>query len=338
MSERPLAPASGPRIREEPEDFVVDEVPLYPASGSGTHTFLHVEKRLKTTDDVARSLARAAGVKPRDVGYAGRKDRLAVTRQWFSVPDFAPEAALALEVSGVRVLEATPHRHKLRTGQLRANRFDIRVRGVSEAHVEHAQEVAEKISREGMPNRFGDQRFGRDGTNAERGLDLLLGRARIRDKRSARFLISALQAAVFNRVLADRPLPLDRLQEGDVAVVNASGGLFCVEDVERECGRAAAFEISPTGPIFGLDAPEPSGEPALREAAAFTALGVPPRAELQAPKGIRLAGARRALRILPEALEMERAGDVLRLRFSLPPGSFATVLLEELGLQARSDD
>lgn len=335
----PLAPAeTGPRIRASPEDFVVDEVPLYPASGEGTHTFLRIEKRLKTTEEVARSLARAAGVRPRDVGYAGRKDRVAVTRQWFSVPGLDPGAALELELPGARVLEASPHRHKLRTGHLRENRFDIRVRGVASAAFDGVQRRADEIARVGMPNRFGAQRFGRDGRNAEQGLALLRGEARVSDKRSARFLLSALQAAVFNRVLRDRPLPLDRLELGDIAVVNASGGLFPVEDPDRENARAAEFEISPTGPIFGQDPPEATGAPGAREAAACEQLGVPQRAELNAPRGIRLPGARRALRVRLADLETQLEGEVLRLRFALPPGAFATVLLEELELLPTAAD
>jgi tRNA pseudouridine13 synthase len=145
-----------------------------------------------------------------------------------------------------------------------------------------------------------------------------------------------LQAAVFNQVLRERPLALGRLERGDVAVVHASGGLFEVEDVARENQRADEFEISPTGPIFGLEEPEPSGAPGLREAAACKALGVPPRSELSPPRGIRLPGSRRPLRIRPADLEMDLQGEVLRVRFALQRGSFATVLLEELGLLAAS--
>jgi tRNA pseudouridine13 synthase len=326
-------PESGPLVKRTPEDFVVDEIPLYEPSGEGEHTFVRIEKRLRTTEEVARALARAAGVRPRDVGYAGRKDKLAVTRQWFSVPGLDPEAARSLELPDALVLEAVPHRHKLRTGQLRGNRFELRVYGVDDAHFEGAQRAAEEVLRVGMPNRFGEQRFGRAGDNADRGRELLLGQANPRDRRQARFLVSALQSAVFNRVLEERPLPLDRLEVGDIAVVEASGGPFRVEDSERENLRAAAFEISPSGPIFGLDALEAAGEPGEREAAACRALGVPPRDELRPPRGMRLRGTRRPLRVLPGDFEMLREDQRLQLQFELPRGAFATVLLEELGLQ-----
>ena len=104
-----------PRLRATPEDFLVDEVAAFAPSGEGSHTFVRIEKRLRTTTEVARDLARAAGVAARDVGFAGRKDRMAVTRQWFSLPGVDPERALSFDLPGVRVLEAARHPHKLRT-------------------------------------------------------------------------------------------------------------------------------------------------------------------------------------------------------------------------------
>jgi tRNA pseudouridine13 synthase len=323
-----------PRIRVEPEDFVVEELPLYPPSGEGGHTFVRIEKRGRDTEEVARALARAAGVAPRDVGYAGRKDRRAVARQWLSVPGLDPERALALELPGARVLEAVRHPHKLRTGQLRGNAFAIEVREVDADAAAQARARLAELVRTGLPNRFGSQRFGRDADNAERGRAVLEGRLRLRDRRAARFLVSALQAAVFNDVLARRALPLDVVEEGDVAQVVASGGLFRVEDVAREAERAARFEISATGPIFGAGGearhPAPAGAPAEREHAALTAFGLDEERLRRAPPGLRLAGARRALRAPVADAACTHRDDVLRVRFSLPAGSYATVLLEAL--------
>ncbi|MDJ0868958.1 MAG: tRNA pseudouridine(13) synthase TruD [Myxococcota bacterium] len=312
-----------------PDDFVVDEIPLYAPSGTGEHTFVRVEKRGVDTESVARALARAARVRPRDVGYAGRKDRHAVARQWLSVPGLDPARARALELPGVRVLEALPHRHKLRTGQLRGNRFALRLHGVDDRSGARAARLAELVAR-GMPNRFGAQRFGRDRDNAARARALLRGEAAPRDRRAARFLLSALQAEVFNEVLARRPLPLDAVEPGDVAQVCASGGLFLVEDAEREGARAARFEISATGPIVGARMEAPTGAPAERERAVLEALGLDDPGSWSLPRGIRLRGARRALRVRPERAELECEGGVLRLAFTLPSGSYATVLVEEL--------
>ena len=161
------------RLRSLPEDFCVDELPLYRPSGSGEHTFLHIEKRLRTTEDVAHLLARFAGARTRDVGFAGRKDRVALTTQWYSVPGLDPERAREFALPGVRVLDAIRHGHKLRTGHLSGNRFRIFVRGVDARQSEAAIRRLEEIRRVGMPNRFGAQRFGRDGENAERGRRLL---------------------------------------------------------------------------------------------------------------------------------------------------------------------
>jgi tRNA pseudouridine13 synthase len=321
-----------PRIRVEPEDFVVDELPLYAPAGEGEHTFVRVEKRLTDTEVVARALARAAGAAPRDVGYAGRKDRRAVTRQWFSVPGLDPELALLLELPGARVLEAARHPHKLRTGQLRGNAFAIAVRDVPAALAAGVEARLAELVRVGLPNRFGAQRFGRDADNAERGRAVLEGRLRPRDRRAARFLMSALQSAVFNEAFARRTLALDAVESGDVAQVVASGGLFLVEDLAREAPRAARFEISATGPIFGTGAraPEPTGAPAERERAALAAFGIDEALLRRTPPGLRLRGARRALRAPLGDAACECAGEVLRLRFSLPAGSYATVLLEEL--------
>jgi tRNA pseudouridine13 synthase len=318
-----------PRLRAEPEDFRVDELPLYPPLGHGDHTFVSVEKRRRTTEDVANSLARLAGVKPRDVGYAGRKDREAVTTQWFSVPGLDPDRAIEFSAPGLRVIEADRHPHKLRTGQLRGNRFRIVVRDIDAAASERSIERFEALASDGMPNRFGPQRFGRDGENVAKAQQILKGESPRIDRRTARFLISALQSAVFNEALRSRDLPLGALELGDVAMVHESGGSFVVEDLDREAARAATFEISATGPIFGPRLLSPTGRPALRERAAFARFGVDVDA-LRMPRGIKLRGARRLLRVRPSRLDASATGDVLELGFELPPGSYASVLLEEV--------
>jgi tRNA pseudouridine13 synthase len=316
------------RIRTTPEDFRVDEQPLYPASGAGAHTFVRVEKRERTTEAVARDLARVAGARPQDVGYAGRKDRAAVATQWLSVPNLDPDAALALDLPGVRVLEAVRHPHKLRTGHLRGNRFAIRIHGVDAAARACAEVRRAEIERRGLPNRFGDQRFGRSGDNAERARRFCAGELRVRDRRDARFLVSAWQAEVFNAVLTARPVPLDELEAGDLAIRHDSGGVFAVSDPACERERVRAFEISATGPVFGPRMTWPAGIVALRERAVMSDHGLDPDA-LRLP-GVRARGARRALRVRPDALTLEGDGESLLLRCDLPAGSYATVLVEEL--------
>ena len=318
------------RARLVPEDFAVEEIPLYAPTGEGEHTFVWIEKRLRTTEEASRDLARAAGVAPRDVGYAGRKDRFAVARQTLSVPGLDPERALGLSLPGVRVLAAARHPHKLRTAQLRGNRFALRLREL-DAGLAALEAALAELAREGLPNRFGEQRYGSDGRNAERGRDVLLGRTRPRDRREARFLVSALQAAIFDEVLARRPRPLRRLEGGDVAVVHASGGLFVVDDAAREQARADAFEISATGPIVGGRERAPGGGVARREAEALARFGLDAGALGARPRGLRLRGARRALRVRPAEIAVEPGGPrEAWLRCVLPPGSYASVLLAEL--------
>jgi len=314
---------------ESPEDFVVEELPAYEPQGEGTHTFLWIEKRLRNTEDVARELARAAGVAARDVGYAGRKDRFAVTRQYFSVPGLSATTALGLRLDGARVLRAEAHRHKLRTGHLVGNRFELRVRGSGSEQVARATLALQSLTAVGLPNRFGDQRFGRGGENVERGRRLLAGEALKVDRRQARFLVSSLQAAVFNEVLRARPLRLDEVEVGDLARRTDSGGIFRVEDVAAENERAQRFEISATGPIFGTRVESPAGAVEIREQEAMAAFGLA-SGPLDPPKGVRIRGARRPLRVPVHDLSLEHEADTLHIRFELPAGSFATVLMDEL--------
>ena len=335
------APA-GYVLRSRPEDFVVVEQPLYPTSGSGGHLFLYVEKRGRTTEQVARDLARAAGVPGREVGYAGRKDRHALTRQWFSLPGVDPDEALSFELPGARILEARRHEHKLKTGHLRGNRFEIVLRGEGSEAIGVVQQRASELVRRGMPNRYGAQRFGREGDNAERARQMLATGRAPRDRRAARFLLSALQSEVFNAVLEERREAFDSVELGDLARVEQSGGLFWVDDLERDRARAGAFEISATGPIFGTRTRAPTGEIAALEQRVFDRFGLPAPDAFRLPRGLRARGARRPLRVRPEGLvieplepesESERESESesgLRVCCGLPSGAYVTVLLESL--------
>jgi len=317
-------------IRQQPEDFIVTEEPLYLPSGEGGHTFLYVEKRERTTEQVAGELARLGHVAARDVGYAGRKDRHALTRQWFSLPEVDPERALDFEIMGARVLEARRHGHKLKTGQLRGNRFEISLRGRGDS-LEAVKRRAEELVHRGMPNRYGEQRFGMRGDNAAEARKLLEGGRPPRDRRAARFLISALQSAVFNAVLEARVEAIDRVELGDLARVEESGGLFWVDDLDRELPRAASFEISATGPIFGTRGRSPKGEVERLERKVFDAFGLPADlTRLALPRGVKARGGRRPLRVKPSELAVSALADGLLLKCRLPSGAYVTVLLDSL--------
>lgn len=318
-----------------PEDFRVDEIPAYLPGGSGEHLFLLVEKRGRNTREVVRDIARALKVSEREIGVAGQKDRHAVTTQWISVPGVPPERAQGLEGEGFRVLEAKLHGNKLRTGHLKGNRFRIRLRGVDEAGAERARAIATALSERGLPNFYGPQRFGRFGDNAEVGKLLLLGvdkprtRRALRDRTSRRFMISAFQSDVFNRVLAERMHDGSwiRPMVGDVIQKLASGGLFTCEDPAADGPRIASFECSITGPMPGRKVrPSPTGEPGALEARILGETGVTMEHLAKSPDA---EGARRALR-LPISVGVEHDAEGLVLDFELPPGAYATTVIREL--------
>ena len=319
------------RIAATPEDFIVDEVPLYEATGEGEHCFLRIRKVGRTTESVVRALAGRLDLRARDVGIAGRKDRVAITTQWVSVPGVAPERARGLTGEGWEVIDARRHPHKLRTGQLAANRFTLVVREIAPERVEGVAARLDEMVRRGMPNRFGLQRFGRAGDNAERGRALLADPARSpgRDRRAARFWLSALQSEAFNAFLEARPLAIDALGDGEVAYRHDSGASFLVEDAQAEAERVERFEISASGPIPGTRLLEAAGDARERERAACAAVGFPE--PLVPPRGIRLRGARRPVRVRPTGTGCDVIDTrTVRLSFTLPSGSYATVLAEEL--------
>ena len=188
-----------------PDDFVVEEIAAYPPSGSGTHCFAWIEKRGLTTRAAIDRMAAALSVRPSDIGYAGLKDKQAVTRQWLSLPDVEPDRASALAWDDLRVLEASWHGNKLRTGHLRGNRFTVVLHDVRPDAARAARRVIDRITAAGLPNFYGPQRFGMHGDNAARALQMLRGERPLpRDRQRRRLMISSLQSLLFNDVLGDR--------------------------------------------------------------------------------------------------------------------------------------
>jgi tRNA pseudouridine13 synthase len=167
----------GARIKEVPEDFVVEELAEVSACGEGDHLWIAIEKTDRTTEDVILDLARTLPIDPMDIGVAGLKDRRAVTRQWISLKGVAEAALESLALVGVRILEAKRHTSKLRRGQLRGNRFQIRVRGLDASQSQELERSFQTLSKSGLPNHFGEQRFGNHGGNVALGRALVLGRA-----------------------------------------------------------------------------------------------------------------------------------------------------------------
>jgi tRNA pseudouridine13 synthase len=326
----------GGLTRVTEEDFRVEELPLYEPSGAGEHLYLTVEKRGRTTQEVAREVAQALGAKERDAGTAGLKDKRAVTVQRVSVVSRTPpEEALQLSGRGWKVLAAARHGNKLRTGHLRGNRFRIVVRGVAPDALQKAQAICARLRETGAPNLFGPQRFGKFGDNAELGRKILLrdpsAQKAARDRFLRRMALSALQSELFNRCLAARLQDglFSAAIEGDVLKKRATGGLFVCEDPAVDTPRVAAQEIDPAGPLPGHAVFEARGEALRREQAVLAAAEVDPASF--AAGGAQMEGARRPYRIPIDELSIAGEGpDALALSFALPKGSYAIAVLREV--------
>ena len=351
-------------MRFGPDDFIVEELPLYEPSQTGSHTFFTIRKRNLSTLESINRIARALNANPRNFGYAGLKDKRAVTTQVLSVEGVPPEQVLKLGLPGIEVLWAERHAHKLRVGHLRGNRFEITLRDISPNGLPVVQKKLELMATEGIPNRFGAQRFGNKHDSHLIGKALIkaeweealhyvladetaqfseLAKRIEREKekgsiekavaciphRLRKLYLSAYQAYLFNAILEMRLPNLGQLWDGDIAVKHSNGAPFLVENAAVEQPRADAFEISPSGPIFGYKMRHPSGEVQALETELLAAEGVKFEA-FRKVAGIRLPGTRRPLR-MPMELHQVKSVDVgLRLCFTLPAGGYATVVLNEL--------
>jgi tRNA pseudouridine13 synthase len=319
------------KIRTQPEDFQVDEIPAYPPTGQGTHLFVRFEKRNLTTREAVTRIAMALQANPRDAGVAGQKDKHALTTQWASFQGASPEAALALALADIRILDASLHPHKLRTGHVRANRFVLLLRETTQ--VEVAREVLAHLERVGVPNYYGEQRFGIGERNIARGYAMLRGEMPPpRDRFERKLLMSSVQSALFNEWLALRIQ--DGLFEvavpGDVWRKESTGGLFTDDDAALSQQRMQSWEISPTGPMFGSKMRRAEGEADAREQAILASSGIDEGALARHAKYGE--GTRRSARVRPLdcSCELDRQAGALRLAFELPSGAYATTLLREI--------
>jgi tRNA pseudouridine13 synthase len=342
-------PGTGGVLRSRDEDFIVEEVPAYGPSGAGELVFVTIEKRDLTTAEAVKRIARALDVRPGDIGVAGLKDRHAITRQQLSLPrPVTPEMALGLQVDGVKVLSAARHGNKLKTGHLYGNRFVLTLRQLAVPVAEAAERAravfARLASAPGVPNFYGEQRFGARGDNADRGRALLRGERLtppVQDGREARFLVSSVQSELFNRYLEQRLKDglYTRVIAGDLLAKVKTGAVFASEDPAAEQARVEAGEIAPTGPMFGgrMRAPAPGSEAAEREAAVLAASGIT-LAEIG--RHHLAEGTRRPIGVpLGDPLVEEVPGeDALRLAFSLPAGAYATVVAAEVMKRGDADD
>jgi tRNA pseudouridine13 synthase len=322
--------AVGGRIGPEPADFVVDEVPLYAASGSGDHWYVRLAKERATTFELVAAVAAAAGVQERDIGYAGMKDKHAITTQWLSVPAGArtPPEAWTLPPA-FRLLEVTRHNNKLRTGHLAANRFRIRLIGVEPDALARGAALARRVAEQGVGNYFGRQRFGVGRRNLDVALDALRrGRFDRLYPNKRKLLSSVVQSELFNRYATRRlELGRERVIAGEVVRLEGSRAMFVVLDVEQEQARFARGDLHLTGPMPGPKMLASQGDVLALEQAMLREVGLG-EVELSA-LGRWAPGTRRDLLLRPAELECRSGGeDSVVFEFVLPAGSFATVLID----------
>jgi tRNA pseudouridine13 synthase len=389
-------PGIGGTIKNRPEDFFVQEIPLYEPSGEGEHVYCEIQKIGLTTFDAVNLIAERLGISSRDIGYVGLKDANAITRQVLSIQGATEQQVMALHIPNITIQWAARHGNKLRLGHLAANRFAIKIRDVAPTDVVKLKAPLDELQKRGMPNFFGEQRFGRRGNNDLLGAALIRGDniallhhllgdpkpdiddppqlkareafdARDNDKsmklwprhcgmerrilhrlmkthrpagavfsideKLRRLWVSALQSRIFNQVVSARIATLDKLQDGDLAYKHENGACFHVESAATEQPRADGFEISPTGPLIGYRVSMPTGEPLRIESEILEKDNLKPGNFRSAGKH-KVKGARRPLRVQPKDIELSAGvddhGAHITVAFTLPAGSFATVLLREL--------
>lgn len=327
----PLAQA---RLKSTPQDFIVEETLAFPLSGQGEHLYLYLRKTNANTDWVCKQLARQLGVAPRDVGYAGLKDRHGVTSQWFSLPGKNISAAKleALQIEGVELCEVKAHDRKLRKGAIKHNRFVMTLRDVQLDPLALQQRL-NLIGEHGVPNYFDEQRFGRQRGNLHAALQMFDRRSRPSRFQRGVYLSSA-RSWLFNLILAQR-VSQDTWQtamNGDVFWLQGTKRFFVPEQLDEEIRqRLRQGDIHPTGALWGEGILQSQAEVAELETAVAHAWPELARGLVKA----RLSQDRRPLRVIPQDLsyDYDFPQQSLRLSFALPSGSYATAVVRELVTQ-----
>lgn len=317
-------------------DFRVVERLEVPEHATGAHWWIRITKIGMNTRDAVRALSALSSARVRQIGYAGLKDRHAVTTQWFSLPieHLDPESLADRLPEGLVLTDTRRARHAIRRGGLKANRFTIRLRGISGDRAMLERRLAAVA--DGVPNYFGEQRFGRNGENLVRARRLFDGRLADAPRFERGLYLSAARAHLFNLVLGERVRRghWHQLLDGEVVILDGSRSWFpLVEDPATLAARLTAVDIHPSGPLHGI------GESAARGACArleADVLATEPglAAGLEAR---RMRAERRALRLVPRDLAWTWPGDDLELRFELPSGTYATTVLRELAVLDGAD-
>lgn len=297
-------------FRCQPQDFWVNEILGFEPSGEGEHVFLHVEKRGDNTAWLARQIARLAEVETRDIGYAGLKDRHGITRQWFSVylPKGPEPDWQQLNTESITLLHVTRHSRKLRRGEHQGNEFQIRLRAL-EGDLSSLRERVEQVRDLGVPNYFGEQRFGHNGNNLIEAQRLLVERGRIKNRQKRGMVLSAARSYLFNQVLSRR--------------IERSNWLSLLSG---EPQLLQGEKPVPNGPLWGRGRNPSSEECEALENQVLESLA----SWRDGLEHVGMEQERRPLLLRPTVFESRLDDDQLEVSFSLPPGTYATAVLREL--------
>ena len=321
-------------FKQQPEDFVVRETLSFEPDGEGNHACLYIEKTNTNTEWLARQLARFTGVEAREVGYAGLKDRQAVTSQWFTIklegvekPDWDE-----FQLEGVKILTNTWHRKKLKRGSIKHNQFKITLRNIQESRAEDIEQRFEQIAQHGVPNYFGPQRFGHSYNNLHRAARWFNREIKIKKRNEKSMILSASRSMIFNQLLSQRieHLGWDVLADGEVMMLDGTRSVFSVEHIDNEIlQRFYTLDIHPTTAMWGRGRLSSSADILKLEQQTAEQSGQ----WCGALENQGLQQERRSVRLLPKNIQTDFNGaDQLSatLSFTLPPGSYATAVLREL--------
>jgi tRNA pseudouridine13 synthase len=320
-------PASRGNLRTVNEDFLVQELLPFTPTGEGEHHLLHIRKRGLNTVAVAELLAKFAGVHPKEVTFAGQKDKNAVTEQWFGVriPGKETPDWQQLNSDNLQIRSSQRHSKKLRIGALTGNRFTLILRDVTD--IEEVQQRLEQIRERGVPNYFGEQRFGHHGGNIAKAREMLAGK-KVKDRNKRSLYLSALRSMLFNAVVAARLQQYPgTLLSGDCVMLAGSNSFFVAEQWDEVLkNRLAAQDIQLSAPLWGRGRALATGEALLFESAVLADYAT----DLDALEHAGLSQERRPLMLCPQAMSWAVIPEGLRLSFVLPAGAYATSVLREV--------
>lgn len=320
-------------MRENDEDFRVQEILSFEPSGNGNHIYLYVQKRQLTTEELTKIIAQWANVDPRQVGYAGLKDRNAITSQWFSV-DLSGKSEphwQQLQSDRIAVLKISRHERKLKQGSVKANLFHLTLRNL-QGDIAQLEERLIQVKHRGVPNYFGEQRFGSDENNLTAAYQMFASGRKVKNRHLRGLYYSAARSYLFNLVLSYR-LSLDRWDRaihGDAMILDGSRSFFVADTIDNSIEqRLQSGDIHPSGPLWGKGEPATQGEARTAELHALRDC----RQWMQGLEAHGLEQQRRALRVLVKEFEWAfDAQDELHLSFALPSGAYATSVVRELVL------